>query len=72
MSKTVKGYSASPKAVERRKKVIQRLELQISSKTKPALVHEEGTGGSTWQLIPLEEYDYNRINKELSILKTRI
>lgn len=57
------NYSKQRDAVERRKKVIVRLENQIKSNAKP--VKEVG-------FEPLELKDITRINKEIESLKQRI
>jgi hypothetical protein len=61
-----KKFNGTPKARTRRTNVIERLEAQLKAGKKPAKVEGKITS------VPLDEKDTNRINKELSILKTRI
>jgi hypothetical protein len=61
-----KKFNGTPKARTRRTNVIARLETQLKAGNKPAKVEGKITS------VPLDEKDTNRINKELSILKTRI
>ena len=61
-----KKFNGTPKARTRRTNVIERLEAQLKAGNKPAKVEGKITS------VPLDEKDTNRINKELSILKTRI
>lgn len=61
-NKSKKGFNGQPQARDRRTRVIARLEKQLEAGVKP-----EGTN-----LITLDESDVKRIEKELSILKTRI
>lgn len=63
---TKKSFSRSPKVVERRKRVIKRLENQLLTGHKPVV--KEGT----MHTIPLEEKDITRIKHEIAILKSRI
>ena len=58
------NHSMQLSVVSRRKRVIERLELQLKSKMK--------TYGSKSLLIELTEQDVNRIKKEIEILKARI
>jgi hypothetical protein len=58
-----KKFNGTPKARTRRTNAIARLEAQLKTGVKPG----EGT-----TLITLDEKDTNRINKELTTLKTRI
>jgi hypothetical protein len=62
------------KVAENNKRVsaLNRLETQLKSGVKSRLVHVEGSGCSTWQDISLTEGDIKRINKEISVLKSRI
>ena len=62
-------HSMSSKSKERRKHVIERLESQLSSKTKPCSDRQDFRYG---EQIPLTENDIKRINSELSTLKSRI
>ena len=57
-NKSSKGFNGTPKAKERRKSAITRLEAQLKSGKKAA--------------SELLEADIKRINKELEVLKTRI
>ena len=61
-----KKFNGTPKARTRRTNVIERLEAQLKAGNKPAKVEGKITS------VPLDEKDTNRINKELSTLKTRI
>ena len=61
-----KKFNGTPKARTRRTNVIARLEAQLKAGNKSSKV--EGKIVS----VPLEEKDTNRINKELTTLKTRI
>ena len=61
-----KKFNGTPKARTRRTNVIERLEGQLKSGTKPT------TELGKTVLVPLTESDTNRINKELQTLKTRI
>ena len=49
----------------------ERLEAQLKSNKKPALVTTE-QGSATWQTVALEEKDIKRIKREIDILGTRI
>lgn len=70
-NKSKKGFNGTPQARSRRERVVARLEAQLKLGTKQSLVTTEG-GSATWQNIPLETKDVERIKKELEILKTRI
>lgn len=61
-----KKFNGTPKARTRRQNVIERLEKQLKAGNKST--KELGK----MVLVPLTESDTNRINKELTILKTRI
>jgi hypothetical protein len=61
-----KKFNGTPKARTRRTNVITRLETQLKKNTKST--KELGK----MVLVPLEEKDTNRINKELETLKKRI
>jgi hypothetical protein len=61
-----KKFNGTPKAKTRRTNVIVRLEKQLKSGNKTTKV--EGKIVS----VSLDEKDTNRINKELTTLKTRI
>jgi hypothetical protein len=61
-----KKFNGTPKARTRRQNVITRLEKQLKASNKPAKVEGKITN------VSLEEKDINRINKELTTLKTRI
>jgi hypothetical protein len=61
-----KKFNGTPKARTRRTSVIGRLEKQLKVNTKST--KELGK----MVLVPLDEKDTNRINKELTTLKTRI
>jgi hypothetical protein len=61
-----KKFNGTPKARTRRTNVIARLEAQLKAGNKSAKVEGKVTS------VPLEEKDTNRINKELTTLKTRI
>lgn len=65
-NKSEKSFSRSPKAVERRKRVKQRLENQLLTGYKP--VYQIGEMST----VPLTEHDRNRIKHEIAILKSRI
>ena len=71
MQKTKKGYAFNPKAIQRREKVIQRLENQLKSGIKP----DETVAffrRTKHTVLPLEKQDVVRIEKELTTLKSRI
>ena len=61
-----KKFNGTPKAKTRRTNVIARLESQLKTNTKST--KELGK----MVLVPLDEKDTNRINKELETLKKRI
>jgi L-lactate utilization protein LutB len=61
-----KKFNGTPKAKTRRTNVIARLESQLKKNIKST--KELGK----MVLVPLDEKDTNRINKELTTLKTRI
>jgi hypothetical protein len=65
-NKSQKKFNGTPKARTRRQNVIERLEKQLKADNKSA--KELGK----MVLVPLDEKDINRINKELTILKTRV
>ena len=77
-SEKLTNYSKSVKAVGRRKRVIILLENQLKSGVKNTYERignhfvegMKGIGVNTQE--PLSESDIKRINKELSILKSRI
>lgn len=54
------------KLTARRKSALKRLEAQLSSGVKPAVIDNALAN------IPLEEKDLKRIEKEIQILKSRI
>lgn len=64
MENGVKKFAKDSKTISRRKAVIGRLETQLKSKTKIAK--------KTFETIPLTEHDINRINHEITILKSRL
>ena len=70
MIKTKKGYAANPKAVQRRTRVINRLEQQLKSGGKPDKRDASDIG--EFYLLALTESDIKRINNELTILKSRV
>jgi hypothetical protein len=61
-----KKFNGTPKARTRRQNVVARLENQLKVGNKSSKVEGKVVN------VPLEEKDTNRINKELTILKTRI
>ena len=61
-----KKFDDSPQAVERRRRVIKRLENQLLTGYKTVNV------GVATGTEPLTDADKARINKELEILKTRL
>lgn len=61
-----KKFNGTPKARTRRQNVVERLEKQLKAGNKSANVEGKIVN------IPLTESDTNRINKELTTLKTRI
>ena len=67
----MKKYAKDSKTIERRKRVIERLQQQLKRGKKPALVTTTG-GSAVWGEIPLEEKDTVRINKEINTLTERI
>lgn len=64
--KSKKSFNKSAKAMERRKRVIKRLENQLVTGYKPVV--EEGKMST----VPLTESDRIRIKHEIAILKSRI
>ncbi len=66
VEKSKKSFSKSPKAAQRRKRAMKRLETQLGTGKKP--VFEEGV----IQTVPLTESDKIRIKHEIAILKSRI
>jgi len=64
-NKSKKGFNGTPKARDRRSRVVTRLEAQLKSGVRSPLRDEKFE-------VPLKESDIARIEKELSILKTRI
>jgi hypothetical protein len=66
-NRSKKGYSSQPQAKERRQRVITRLEAQLKRGVRPPTKNEQ-----TLSDVPLMDADIKRIEKELSILKTRI
>lgn len=62
MKKNGVKFSRQTQVVERRKRVINRLESQLKSNTKTS---KEG-------VLPLSEKDINRIKQEITILSERI
>ena len=61
-----KKFNGTPKARTRRTNVIERLEKQLKVGNKSAKVEGKVVD------VSLDEKDINRINKELTTLKTRI
>lgn len=66
-NKSKKHFNGTPKARARRERVVERLEAQLKTWMRPPHHNEQ-----TVSDIPLLDADIERINKELSILKTRI
>ena len=66
-NKSKKGFNGTPKARDRRTRVIARLEAQLKRGMRAPKKGEQ-----TISDIPLMDTDIKRIQKELSILKTRI
>lgn len=66
-NKSKKGFNGQPQARDRRQRVITRLEAQLKRGMKPPHKNEQ-----TVSDVPLLDKDIARIQKELSILKTRI
>ena len=62
MKKNGVKFSRQTQVVERRKRVINRLESQLKSNTKT----------SKESVLPLSEKDINRIKQEITILSERI
>jgi hypothetical protein len=62
-----KGFSGTPKARDRRTRVITRLEAQLKRGMRAPKKSEQ-----TISDVPLMDADIKRIEKELSILKSRI
>ena len=62
MKKNGVKFGRQAQVVERRKRVIDRLESQLKSSTKTS---KEG-------VLPLSEKDINRIKQEITILSERI
>jgi hypothetical protein len=67
MNKSKKGFNGTPQARDRRTNVIERLEKQLKRGMRTPKKTEQ-----TLSDIPLMDADITRIQKELSILKTRI
>lgn len=67
-----KRYDKRKPAVARRAKVIPRLEAQLKSGVKPEKVSMLTYATTGPNNVPLDENDIKRINKELSILKSRV
>ena len=67
MNKSKKGFNGQPQARDRRTRVIARLEAQLKRGMRPPKKGEQ-----TVSDVPLMDADIARIEKELSILKTRI
>lgn len=68
-------HSMSSKSVEKRKKVIVRLEKQLQENIKPLKWFNENLNRivqSPVEFVPLTDSDKHRIQKEIEILKTRI
>jgi hypothetical protein len=61
-----KKFNGTPKAKTRRTNVIARLEKQLKVGNKTSKIEGKITS------VSLDEKDINRINKELTTLKTRI
>jgi hypothetical protein len=66
-NKSKKGFNGIPQARERRTRVITRLEAQLKRGMRSPKKNEQ-----TLSDVPLLDKDIARIEKELSILKTRI
>ena len=66
-NKSKKGFNGTPKARDRRTRVIARLETQLKRGMKSPKKSDQ-----TISDIPLTDSDVERIKKELSILKSRI
>lgn len=66
-NKSKKGFNGIPQARERRTRVITRLENQLKKGMRAPKKGEQ-----TISDVPLMDADIKRIEKELSILKTRI
>lgn len=66
-NKSKKGFNGIPQARERRQRVIERLEKQLKKGMRAPKKDEQ-----TISDVPLMDADIKRIEKELSILKTRI
>lgn len=67
MNKSKKGFNGTPQARNRRVRAIERLEKQLKRGMRPPKKGEQ-----TVSDVPLMDADITRIEKELSILKTRI
>ncbi len=63
MNNSKKGYNGMSSVVERRKRVLDKLQNQLKSKKKT---------GKNGEILDLTPKDIDRINKEIEILKTRI
>jgi hypothetical protein len=63
MNNSKKGYNGMGSVVERRKRVLDKLQNQLKSKKKT---------GKNGEILDLTPKDIDRINKEIEILKTRI
>ncbi len=63
--KKISRKNSNPQAIARRKRVIERLELQLLAGTKP---RQDATG--VYDSLTIG--DITRINKEIETLKTRI
>lgn len=62
-----KKFDTSPAAVQRRRRVIQRLQTQLVTGYKPV-----NNGDGTMSTVKMTEDDRKRIEKEISILETRV
>jgi len=64
MENGVKKFASDSKTITRRERVIERLEAQLKSGTK--------TAKKSGEIITLTTHDVNRIQKEISTLKSRL
>lgn len=56
----------------RRRRVIQRLETQLKASTKPEFVLRNNKKVQSKNTVELSDSDRSRIEKEITVLKTRI
>lgn len=70
--KTKKGYAFNQKAIQRRVRVIERLENQLKTGTKMEKSSKLTKVTADLNQVSLTEKDIERIKKEIAILQSRI